>query len=101
VRRYSAAVPGEPATLDLDCDVDCRIAVTGELEGAQGYVALAHLPANAPEQFALTAEVVSRRLSPAASQVRAAVSLSDVYYFDAEPGAERGQVRAVEWSPRQ
>lgn len=101
VRRYSAAVPGEPATLDLDCDVDCRIAVTGELEDAQGYVALAHLPANAPEQFALTAEVVSRRLSPAASQVRAAVSLSDVYYFDAEPGAERGQVRAVEWSPRQ
>lgn len=99
LRRFDAAVPGEPATLNLDCNVDCRIAVTGELDSAQGYVALSHLPANTPEQFTLTAEVVTRRLSPASSQIRAAVSLTDVYYFDAEPGAERGVVHAVEWTP--
>lgn len=96
VRNFEAAVPGEPSTLNVSCESDCNVAITGELaDEARGYVALLRVPAAAPAVFEPTPIVVSRRLSPAGSQVRPAASSGGGYYFDVEPGAERGAVHEV------
>lgn len=98
-REFSAVLPGEPATLNLDCASECHIAIAGELaDEPRGYLALVAVPAEAPEQFVLEAKVVARNLAAASTQVRPAVSQHDAYYFDLEPNATRGLVREVRWS---
>lgn len=99
VREFSASLPGEPATINLDCTSECRIAIAGELaDEPHGYLALVAIPAEAPEQFVPEAKVVARNLAAASTQVRPAVSQRDAYYFDLEPNAAHGLVREVHWS---
>lgn len=97
-REFSATLPGEAATLNLDCTSDCRAVIAGELTGEpRGYLALVSVPVEAPESFALQARVVSRNLTTASTQVRPAVSPSHAFYFDTEPDGEHGLVHDVQW----
>lgn len=85
----TVGVPGAANTLDLACESECRVAVTGEQADGRGYVAHASMGATASDAAPPGFEVVTQALSPGASQVRPGVSADAVFYSDTSADGEQ------------